>query len=98
MLGGEGLPPSLIVSNRVVLLAGLAEWSMAPDCKSGGDAYVGSNPSPGTYGKLRTECWLSTNSFRLPLPQNCPRSSVAEHFFGKEEVTGPIPVVGLAMY
>ena len=24
----------------------------------------------------------------------CPRSSVAEHFFGKEEVMGPIPIVG----
>ena len=25
---------------------------------------------------------------------SCPRSSVVEHFFGKEEVEGPIPSVG----
>ena len=24
----------------------------------------------------------------------CPRSSVVEHFFGKEEVMGPIPIEG----
>lgn len=46
---------------------------MGADCKSAGDAYVGSKPS---------------------LPTICPRSSAAEHFFGKEEVTGSILVEG----
>ena len=28
------------------------------------------------------------------LRSKCPRSSVVEHFFGKEEVMGPIPIEG----
>ena len=49
---------------------------MGTDCKSVGDAFVGSNPT------LPTKPTIS------------PHSSAAEHFFGKEEVTGSILVEG----
>ena len=37
---------------------------------------------------------LYSVSYSLPPGRACPRSSVVEHFFGKEEVKGPIPFVG----
>jgi hypothetical protein len=40
---------------------------------------------------LNSSFSLPPSSFRIPRPH----SSEAEHFFGKEEVMGPIPIVGL---
>ena len=52
----------------------MAEWSIAPDCKSGDrKVYEGSNPSPCTSAKI---------------------AQLAERIHGKDEVTGPTPVLG----
>ena len=63
---------------------GVPEWLKGTGCKPVGYAYDGSNPSaPTTYaiaGSSRVESAHIAQS--------------AEHFLGKEEVTGSSPVVG----
>ena len=60
---------------------------MGTDCKSVGDAFVGSNPTLPTIKQALVPNEQPKNQIR-------PRSSAAEHFFGKEEVTGSILVEG----
>ena len=60
---------------------------MGTDCKSVGDAFVGSNPTLPTIKQALFPKEQPKNQIR-------PRSSAAEHFFGKEEVTGSILVEG----
>ena len=46
-------------------------------------------------GRMKDEAdWLHPSSLILHPFETRPRSSEAEHFFGKEEVMGPIPIVG----
>ena len=40
-------------------------------------------------------CYNCLAASEIPSAKVRPRSSVVEHFFGKEEVKGPIPFVGL---
>ena len=44
--------------------------------------------------KIGPVCYNSFFIAEFPDMKFCPRSSVVEHFFGKEEVKGPIPFVG----
>jgi hypothetical protein len=49
---------------------GVAEWSIAPDCKSGGcKAYEGSNPSPSTMTKENTENGVLNSGGMLENPE-----------------------------
>ena len=83
---------------------GLPEWPKGADCKSAGYAFDGSNPSPSTAGVIAGVAQLverqpsklnvagSNPVARSPVPAHLAQS--VEHFLGKEEVTGSIPVVG----
>ena len=42
------LPYNSILLKHKILFGWIAKWSNAPDCKSGGSAFEGSNPSPST--------------------------------------------------
>lgn len=39
---------SALRKNRMLYFGGVPEWLKGPDCKSGGSAFVGSNPTPST--------------------------------------------------
>ena len=66
----------------------MSEWLKETVCKIVGNAYRGSNPLlPTSLAKDAVRTASFRSFFR-------PRSSVVEHFFGKEEVKGPIPFVG----
>src|SRR5579871_1716729 len=66
---------------------------------SGGDKPRGEIPEwpKGTDCKSVAECFRGSNPL-LPTIFLRPHSSEAEHFFGKEEVLGPIPSVGWVQY
>ena len=64
---------------------------MGTDCKSVGDAFVGSNPTLPTIKQALFPKEQPKNQIR-------PRSSAAEHFFGKEEVTDSILVEGSSFW
>jgi hypothetical protein len=72
--------------------AGIPEWPKGADCKSAAERFGGSNPSPGTMNTLVERM---ASRFFVSVLEKRPHSSEAEHFFGKEEVMGPIPIVGL---
>ena len=79
-----------------VFRGGMPEWPKGADCKSVGEAYGRSNlPSPTT-----THLGVGSTGARYPEPhiylrhEACPRGAEAAHLFGKEEVMGPIPIVG----
>ena len=65
---------------------GVPEWLKGTGCKPVGYAYPGSNPGAPT-----------TRPFGMGTPVHSLRAHIAqlaEHFLGKEEVTGSSPVVG----
>src|SRR2546421_1238847 len=62
----------------------MPEWPKGTDCKSVAERFGGSNPPLPT----------SQDGGLSPPSASRPHSSEAEHFFGKEEVLGPIPSVG----
>ena len=43
------LPYNSIFIEYKILFGWIAKWLNAPDCKSGGSAFEGSNPSPSIY-------------------------------------------------
>ncbi len=61
---------SILLVEKLVIIrrhAGVPEWSKGPDLRSGGEAFVGSNPTPGTYSSSEFSLFsldenLSTNS------------------------------------
>ena len=61
------------------------EWLKGTGCKPVGYAYLGSNPSAPTTDSLHP---AGKAGFLAHIAQS------VEHFLGKEEVTGSIPVVG----
>ena len=61
----------------------MPEWLKGTGCKPVGYAYLGSNPSAPT---------IHTTARSLRRTAHIAQS--AEHFLGKEEVTGSSPVVG----
>ncbi len=90
------------------LIGEVPKWTKGADCKSVAEGFRGSNPLLPTIKGMKKD--VSGNSSiarasafqaegcgfesRFPLQIECPCGSVAEHFLGKEGVTGSIPVVG----
>ena len=68
----------------------MPEWPKGADCKSVGDAFVSSNLTPPT---ISNKIVGSPPKAGFPYLA-CPRSAEVAHLFGKEEVMGPIPIVG----
>ena len=64
------------------VVGGVPEWLKGTGCKPVGYAYPGSNPGAPTI------CSLHARGRYAHIAQS------AEHFLGKEEVTGSSPVVG----
>ncbi len=85
---------------------GVPERLKGADCKSAGEAFGGSNPPPtirsaGIAQLARASAFQAEGrgfETRLPLQFSYSCSAhvaqSAEHFLGKEEVTGSSPVVG----
>ena len=64
---------------------GVPEWLKGTGCKPVGYAYPGSNPGAPTTRR---------NTDGIVRLQHAHIAQLAEHFLGKEEVTGSSPVVG----
>ncbi len=99
----EVLPLWRTDNGRTESRGGIPEWPKGTDCKSVAECFRGSNPLLPTIYKQgpahgldnRQErcsaCFFALSSISV---RPRPHSSAAEHFFGKEEVLGPIPSVG----
>jgi hypothetical protein len=104
LLGERQPPPSITLSamaadcsaGKVVKRGEIPEWTKGTDCKSVAERFRGSNPLlPTIMNRASTEAALSSKAFSSKqLFFTRPHSSLAEHFFGKEEVLGPIPSGG----
>ena len=104
LLGERQPPPSITLSaitaecsvGKVVKRGEIPEWPKGTDCKSVAERFRGSNPLlPTILNSAHMEATLtSTRDSRKRLFFTCPHSSLVEHFFGKEEVLGPIPSGG----
>ena len=72
----------------------MPERPKGADCKSAGNAFGGSNPSPSTNAREDEATVFHSGWMRDYPSADCPLSSVVERLHGKEEVVGSIPTEG----